>query len=115
MIESEVYFCTGCGDCCRWPGYVKVTDQEVDKIADYTNTPIEEFIDKYTYLTDDRKSLSIIDNEKGHCHFFDDENNRCKIYEVRPKQCIGFPNKWAFDGWKEKCPAIKLKYKLNKC
>jgi Fe-S-cluster containining protein len=110
---NNIYFCTGCGDCCRWPGHVKMKNDEADKIADHLNIPVEQFIESYTELTKDRKALTIIDNEKGQCTFFDDEANQCNIYQVRPKQCQGFPNKWNFDGWREQCPAIELKYKFK--
>ena len=111
---KNMYICTGCGDCCRWPGYVKVTDSEIDNIADAIGMSSEAFIEKYTYLTEDRKSLSIIDNELGHCYFFDDEKSQCKIYDQRPSQCRNFPLKWNFENWEDKCPALKLKYRIKK-
>ncbi len=44
------------------------------------------------------------------CIFFDRQNNGCKVYEVRPKQCITFPfweyYKTRVDELKRECPGI---------
>jgi Fe-S-cluster containining protein len=31
-------------------------------------------------------------NRQLPCQFFDQDTNKCKIYEVRPKDCAGFPH-----------------------
>ncbi|NQZ69031.1 MAG: YkgJ family cysteine cluster protein [Lentisphaeria bacterium] len=112
--EKKVYLCTGCGDCCRWPGYVHINNQDVDAIAEYLDMPEQDFLDKYTDLTHDRKGLTLIEKENHHCIFFNDAENMCKIYPVRPKQCSGFPNTWTVSNLESKCPAIPLHYKVRK-
>ena len=112
--EKKVYLCTGCGDCCRWPGYVHINNQDVDAIAEYLDMPEQDFLDKYTDLTHDRKGLTLIEKENHHCIFFNDAENMCKIYTVRPKQCSGFPNTWTVSNLESKCPAIPLHYKVRK-
>ena len=112
--DTKIYFCNGCGDCCRWSGHVHVNEKEITAIAGYLNMPESEFIDQYTEITQNRKGLSIIDNEKGHCYFFDDEANACGVYPVRPKQCKTFPNDWTVKDLESICPALPLKYKLKR-
>ena len=32
-VDKEVFECTRCGTCCTWPGFVKLSDSEIDEIA----------------------------------------------------------------------------------
>jgi RNA polymerase subunit RPABC4/transcription elongation factor Spt4 len=56
--ETTTYLCTRCGDCCRWPGYVRVADDEVAAIADHLGLPVEAFTADHTRLTHDRTGSS---------------------------------------------------------
>jgi hypothetical protein len=38
------YLCQRCGNCCRWPGDVRITDEETKNIAEYLELSEEEFI-----------------------------------------------------------------------
>ncbi|MBK8095093.1 MAG: YkgJ family cysteine cluster protein [Verrucomicrobiaceae bacterium] len=101
------YLCQRCGNCCRWPGDVRVTDAEVAAIAAHVGMPLEEFIATYTRLNANRTGLSIIDAGDGACIFLEGVNV-CRIQPVKPVQCSGFPNEWRFPGWREKCEAIEV-------
>lgn len=104
FLEPDVFYkCDRCTACCRWPGDVKVTQEEVEKIADYLRYPLEEFIQKFTRLRSDRKGLSLIEKDNHECSML--ENGGCKINAVKPEQCKGFPNTWNFPGWKKVCHA----------
>ena len=105
--EGKKWLCQRCGNCCRWPGLVRVTEQEVDVIANYLNIPVDEFIEKYTEVTPDRRGLTIISKSDGSCLYLEEPNN-CLINDVKPAQCSGFPNTWNFPGWEEKCEAILI-------
>ncbi|MGL4854765.1 MAG: YkgJ family cysteine cluster protein [Lentisphaeria bacterium] len=100
-ISTDMYSCNRCGTCCRWPGYVRMTETEVNSIANFLAIPEEEFIEKYTEVTADRKNLSIIEKENGHCWFLGE--NGCEINPVKPQQCRDFPFTWRFFGWRKKC------------
>ena len=104
---KKKYLCQRCGNCCRWPGDVIVTDQDITNISSFLNLSEEEFIHRYTRLSANRKHLSIIDKEDGSCYFLEGVN-QCLIQSVKPVQCSGFPNLWRFDGWREKCEAIEV-------
>jgi Fe-S-cluster containining protein len=99
--------CLKCGECCKWPGYVRLTVKEDEKIATYLDFNIQDFIEKYTCITSDRRNLSLIERDDHSCVFFDREKSNCMIYKVRPKQCRQFPKKWNFEGWENYCKSAK--------
>lgn len=82
--------CTGCGDCCTGaPGYVWVTRDEIEALADLCAMGVEEFEAKYVRKVGVRKSLIEFDN--GDCVFFDGRSRRCRVYNARPRQCRTWP------------------------
>ena len=101
------YQCVRCGNCCRWPGDVNVTAEEVTAIASYLGMDEQEFIETSTRLNSKRSGLSIIDKPNGECLFLGGVNV-CRIQAVKPIQCSGFPNVWNFPGWREKCEAVEV-------
>lgn len=36
------------------------------------------------------------------------DGDECRIQEVKPVQCRGFPNTWNFPGWEKECQAIEV-------
>lgn len=105
--DGPRYQCVRCGNCCRWPGDVNVTAEEVKTIASYLGMSEEAFIADCTRLNANRTGLSIIDKANGQCLFLEGVNV-CRIQAVKPIQCSGFPNLWNFPGWREKCEAIEV-------
>ena len=101
------YACQRCGNCCRWPGDVIVTETEIARIAAHLGMPEGEFIEQYTRLSANRQHLSLIDKGDGACIFLEGCNT-CAIQAVKPVQCQGFPNVWRFEGWREVCEAIEI-------
>lgn len=100
------FVCKRCGNCCRPVGYVRLKEGEAKNIADYLNMTEEAFFEKYTKLTDDRKGLTLIDNEGRGCIFLD-ENGLCAIQPVKPAQCRDFPYKWNYEGFEKICRGMK--------
>jgi uncharacterized protein len=111
--SKTIHVCTGCGNCCRWPGYVHVTESEVDRIAAQLDMPLDNFLEKHTRLTDDRRGLSLNERPDGSCEFLT-ADNACTIDSVKPQQCRDFPNHWTFDNWQAECPAVPLKLRHSK-
>ncbi len=95
--------CIRCGDCCRWHGYVRISEAEADRIAIRLGMDIVDFIGKMTVITDDRRGLSLDENPDGTCIFFSGDPPRCEIYGVRPAQCRDFPVKWKSESEKHQC------------
>jgi uncharacterized protein len=108
MSATRPYYqCQRCGNCCRWPGDVRITDEEALNISQHLGIPYEDFLEHYTRLNANRTGLSLIDKPSGECIFLEGLNT-CLIQKVKPHQCSGFPNDWNFPGWREVCEAIEL-------
>jgi len=105
------YICQRCTNCCRWPGDVRLEDDEIPKIAAFLGIGEAEFIDQYTRLRTNRHGLSLIEKENHECIMLD--GNACRIHPVKPSQCAGFPNTWNFPGWQNACEAIPIAVPLK--
>lgn len=81
--------CTQCGHCCTGaPGYVWVTDEEVEGIARHRGESPIETLALFTRIVGRRRSLT--ERESGDCVFYDRKQG-CTIYSVRPRQCRTWP------------------------
>ena len=98
------YACQRCTACCRWPGFVNVTETEIAEIARHLGVEEHDFIQRSTRLRPQRDGLALIDKPNGECVFLDGRD--CAIQPVKPGQCRGFPNTWNFPGWRESCEAV---------
>lgn len=102
--------CTQCGNCCTGaPGAVWITDEDVERIAEYTGESIGEVRLFRTRLLGNR--LSLREYANGDCTYFDPQSRRCRIYPARPVQCrtwpfwpgnVASPNAW--EQTKSVCP-----------
>ena len=100
--------CRRCGNCCRWHGFVRMSDAEIDAVAEYLQMSVEDFLEQYTVLTPDRRALSLTERANGECCFYDAETSLCMIQAVKPRQCIDFPQFWNFEGWENECEGAKV-------
>lgn len=107
MAQSSRYRCMRCGNCCRWPGYVRVTESEIDRIAEFLDMTPAELIEGYTVLTEDRRGLSFVEQPDGSCIFLEGRNT-CVIEPVKPRQCVDFPERWQAGTWQARCQAEAL-------
>ena len=71
-----------------FPGYVWVTETEIEEIAKTLNISVEECMKKYVRRLGDRYSLRELPKTYA-CVFL--EGKKCSIYHARPKQCRPFP------------------------
>lgn len=106
MEEGMHYVCQRCGNCCRWPGEVPVSEEEIAQIAAYLGISEQEMIDQYTEIRRNRAGLTLISRPNHECIFL--EGNECRIHPVKPEQCKNFPNGWNFPGWRNVCEAIPV-------
>jgi Fe-S-cluster containining protein len=100
------FSCTECGDCCTGaPGFVWVTNDEIEALAAVVRMEIDEFENQYVRRVGVRKSLKELPN--GDCVFLDGEKRNCRVYSVRPRQCRTWPfwdsNLKTADDWKHTC------------
>ncbi len=107
VLDPDVFYvCQRCTACCKWPGDVRLEEDEIGPIAGFLELTEEDFLEKFTRLRMNRKGLSLIEKENHECIMLD--GNACRIHEVKPSQCAGFPNKWNFPGWRMVCEAIPV-------
>jgi Fe-S-cluster containining protein len=103
LDPTTFYVCQRCTACCKWPGDVRLEDDEIAPIAAHLGLGEQEFLDRYVRLRTNRQGLSLIEKENHECIMLDGDS--CRIHAVKPEQCRGFPNKWNFPGWQNVCDA----------
>ncbi|HNQ72510.1 MAG TPA: YkgJ family cysteine cluster protein [Verrucomicrobiota bacterium] len=96
--------CQRCAACCRWPGQVRLTGEEITRIAAFLKLAPDEFIQRHTRLRSDRRGLVLEEKPDGACIFLED--GACAIQPVKPQQCRDFPNLWQYPGADQFCHAI---------
>jgi len=108
--KGLAFKCTGCGQCCTGsPGYVWITEEEIEIAAEHLKISLKDFMRKYVRRAGDRFALvehpSLERPSDVDCVFLKDK--KCTIYSVRPKQCQTFP--W----WKENLSSPKAWEELS--
>ncbi|MDO4627902.1 MAG: YkgJ family cysteine cluster protein [Planctomycetia bacterium] len=82
--------CKECGGCCSGaPGYVWLSEEEIENIATRLGLSVPDFEFRYVREVGNRKSLTEFPN--GDCVFYDRFHTNCKIYRDRPAQCRTWP------------------------
>lgn len=104
--EAPRYLCQRCTNCCRWPGFVKLTEADIAAISRHLGLEENDFIQRFTRLRPRRDGLALIDQADGACLFL--AGKECRVQPVKPVQCRGFPNEWNFPGWRDVCEAIEV-------
>ena len=89
-IDREVWAetdCLTCANCCK-----KMTptfsNEDIRRISAHLDMTPAAFREKWLYK--DRNGDWM--NTSNPCQFLDTKTNMCDIYEVRPKDCAGFPH-----------------------
>ncbi len=78
--------CMDCANCCKTmsPTY---SQKDITRISKYLGMSRKSFTDKWLYKDNTGDWI----NKKQPCQFLDMKTNLCGIYEVRPRDCAGFP------------------------
>lgn len=119
------FTCTQCGNCCTGgPGYVWISEIEIDRLAEHLKIPRDQAVRKYCRVIGGRISLKEKRDHNGQypCIFLSEEEVKgpggkkvlkrgCTIYPVRPLQCRTWPfwhgnleDKDSWDATTAKCP-----------
>lgn len=98
------FLCQRCGNCCRWPGFVRVDDAAIARISAFLQIPEDAFVAEYTDILPSRAGLMLRSRPDHACIFYDGAG--CQIHPVKPTRCLEFPNGWNFPGWRDQCRAI---------
>lgn len=124
--EGLKFQCTQCGNCCTGgPGYVWLSDVEIDRFAASLNIERTAFLKKYCRLINGHVSLKERKNLRNEydCVFLKEidietdgkigKKRVCTCYDVRPLQCRTWPfwdgllgSKKAWDSAKKTCPGL---------
>lgn len=89
QLHDEVFACTDClecANCCTTTGPM-FTDKDISRIAKHLRIKPSEFTEKYLRIDEDNDYVL----QSVPCTFLGDDN-RCSIYDVRPKACREFPH-----------------------
>ena len=86
--EGLRFSCKRCSACCRLdPGFVYLSENDLDKLVLETKMDKANFIKKYCrWCADD--SLSLLEKPNNDCIFWD---SGCTVYKNRPLQCRTYP------------------------
>lgn len=95
--------CQRCTACCRWPGQVRVTEEEIRAMAAHLGLDEDDFIQRYCRLAANRHGLALAEEEDGTCVFL--RGRDCLVHPVKPRQCRDFPHLWRFEGFGVHCRA----------
>ena len=85
----SVFKCQQSGNCCRCPGVVYATQPEISSMASVLHTSIYDFREKYIVK---RNGWDVIADVSHRPNCFLNNNNKCSIYEARPKACRTYPD-----------------------
>jgi Fe-S-cluster containining protein len=105
-IDGYDFKCTQCGDCCKWLGFVYLTDEDIERLArNLTNNDVARFIELFGSRNGPRsgkKKLVLRDREGTNICVFLDDDNKCTINDIKPDQCRKYPT-----GYDPMCPGFK--------
>lgn len=79
--------CLECGNCCKTTSPI-FTDKDTERISKHLKMKVFDF--KNQYLERDQDDFMVLKTVP--CSFFDESDNSCFIYNVRPKACSEYPH-----------------------
>ena len=79
--------CLDCGNCCKTTSPI-FTEKDIDRISKHLKMKVVDF--KSQYLERDQDDFMVL--KTAPCSFFDESDNTCFIYDVRPKACSEYPH-----------------------
>ena len=88
-IHEEVFNqidCLSCANCCKTTGPL-FTSADIDRISKHFKQKPQQFIDQYLRIDEDNDYVL----KSVPCTFLESDN-KCFIYDVRPKACREFPH-----------------------
>jgi hypothetical protein len=92
VAEYRFACVSGCTQCCRQPGAVTLTREDVVRIAQYLGMSIRRFEKKHTERVDGYSNLRLQGKEQR-CPFLggNDERGWCRVHAAKPTQCATYP------------------------
>jgi len=78
--------CLTCANCCKTLG-PRILKSDIHRIARSLKMKVSDFMDRYIRVDEDSDFVF----NRLPCPFLQDDN-KCAIYEVRPRACRGYPH-----------------------
>lgn len=85
--EFEKTDCMTCANCCKTSSPI-FTEKDIQRISKHFRMKQAKFIEQF--LERDTDEFYVLQTVP--CHFLDDNDNSCTIYDVRPKACGEYPH-----------------------
>lgn len=88
-LNDEVFReidCLSCANCCKTTSPI-FTDKDIDRLAAHFKIKAVDFYDKYLRTDEDGDQVL----QSSPCPFLM-EDNKCSVYDVRPKACREYPH-----------------------
>jgi len=79
--------CLSCGNCCKTTSPI-FSEKDIERISKHLRMKVIDFETKY--LDRDEDDFMVL--KSAPCTFFDESDNTCFIYDVRPKACSEYPH-----------------------
>ena len=88
---STMYVCNGCGSCCRDFAYIRLSQDDIKTLEEFTGLTSEEFTDS---IDKAGKKRFMKFQKNGDCIFLNiiDGAYSCSVYEARSATCRGYPS-----------------------
>jgi len=99
LIDNIPFECIKCGKCCRWNGYVFLTDSDIDYISKHFKKNKEDWVEENTKKVNNKIVLKNKKDSKD-CIYLKD--NECIIFDIKPEQCNEYPK-----SYDKRCPGFK--------
>ena len=84
---------------------MRVSNAEIARIAAFLGMAEQDFIDRETEVSPDRRGLILKSRPDGACAWLSDDN-LCRINPVKPDKCRTFPHEWTNADSPSICPAL---------
>lgn len=79
--------CLTCANCCKTSSPI-FTEKDIERISKHFRMKEVQFMDQF--LERDSDDFYVLQSVP--CHFLDESDNSCSIYDVRPKACREYPH-----------------------
>jgi len=88
---STTHVCNGCGLCCKNFAYIRLSQDDVKLLENFTGLTSEEFTDSIDKAA---KKRFMAFQKNGDCIFLKiiDGSYSCSVYEARPMKCRNYPS-----------------------
>lgn len=85
-----LFVCERCGTCCAIGNPIRLSQEDISRIARHLKIPLNKAIKKLT-IPDPARPGVLNFKKINPCKFYDPVQKGCKIYDARPWSCRIFP------------------------